>query len=255
MPAVTSYGSDVARKYHHMRTVDGGIKAPYNTFIDMPGLESVLRPIARGKHVLDAGCGTGIFTARLVQMGALVSAIDISPEMIDIARTEYPGIGFDVMDAADMAFPDRGFDIISSGLMVHYKPDLNPLFAEMNRVLKIGGRLVYTTGHPTFEMLIADLGSMEKGERYIHVQPYFRPDRRFTWTMPGEDGEPLFEMVSYRYNIQDHTRGLYANGFLIAGISELRPVQALEAIDQELYRFTTEFPSFILYEAMKIRDN
>ena len=59
--------------------------APYNAYIERPAMLSLL-PDVKGKHVLDAGCGSGFYSEILLNRGAIVTAIDVSPKMIQHAQ-------------------------------------------------------------------------------------------------------------------------------------------------------------------------
>ena len=59
--------------------------APYNAYLERPAILSLL-PDVKGKHILDAGCGPGLYAEILLNRGATVTAIDISPKMIQFAK-------------------------------------------------------------------------------------------------------------------------------------------------------------------------
>ena len=96
-----------------------------------------------GKIVLDYGCGTGGFSFKLVQMGAIVYGIDISKEMILLAKKHIcQGIRppeFLICDAHRTSFPDAFFDVIFGNGILHHL-DLEIAFREIARILKPGGR-------------------------------------------------------------------------------------------------------------------
>jgi ubiquinone/menaquinone biosynthesis C-methylase UbiE len=116
-----------------------------------------------GERVLDVACGTGV-VARLAaeQVGTTgsVTAADISPDMIDVARTvpspAGPPIEWHVGDAASLAFPDGAFDVVLCQMGLMFMPDRPAVLAELRRVLAPGGRLAVNTPgriHPTFEVM------------------------------------------------------------------------------------------------------
>ncbi|HET9772489.1 MAG TPA: methyltransferase domain-containing protein [Acidimicrobiia bacterium] len=116
-----------------------------------------------GERVLDVACGTGV-TARLAaeQVGATgsVTAIDIAPDMIDVARTVPapvgPPIGWHVGDATSLPFPDEAYDVVLCQMGLMFMPDRPAVLAELRRVLVPGGRLALNTPgriHPTFEAM------------------------------------------------------------------------------------------------------
>ncbi|MEZ0373685.1 MAG: class I SAM-dependent methyltransferase [Candidatus Sericytochromatia bacterium] len=107
-----------------------------------------------GQAVLDAGCGTGYLSRQLAARGAIVTGIDISPEMIAIARAKGPeSIGYAVDDLTSLeTLPDQSFDAIVSNYVLMDLPDLDGAAAALQRVLRPGGRVVLVINHPCFPL-------------------------------------------------------------------------------------------------------
>lgn len=104
-------------------------------FIRMSGLP-------RGARVADIGCGSGTFTELLRQSGFSSIGLDISPKLVALGRTKFPGLEFIEGDAERLPFETESLDgVLLSGL-VHHFPDPRRLAAEACRVLKPGGRFV-----------------------------------------------------------------------------------------------------------------
>ncbi len=93
-------------------------------------------------NVLDVACGTGDMAVSLVERGCTVTGIDLSEEMLSIARQKAPMVTFMIADAEHLPFPDASFDAVTCAFgvrnFVHLEQGLN----EMLRVLKPGGQLV-----------------------------------------------------------------------------------------------------------------
>lgn len=93
-------------------------------------------------NVLDVACGTGDMAVSLVERGCTVTGIDLSEEMLAIARQKAPIVTFMIADAEHLPFPDASFDAVTCAFgvrnFVHLEQGLN----EMLRVLKPGGQLV-----------------------------------------------------------------------------------------------------------------
>ncbi|MXN63911.1 methyltransferase domain-containing protein [Stappia sp. GBMRC 2046] len=98
-----------------------------------------------GEAVLDVATGTGWSARNAALFGAKVSAVDISPTLIDAARTLSravdPPIDFKVGEAENLPFPDRRFDKVISTFGVMFAADHEAAARELARVTRPGGRL------------------------------------------------------------------------------------------------------------------
>jgi len=101
--------------------------------------------------VLDVGCGTGtlaVAAALKVRPDGEVQGIDASPEMVELARRKAVRksveASFQVAPIEGLPFPDDHFDLVLSTFMLHHLPDEVKAqgFAEIRRVLTLGGRFV-----------------------------------------------------------------------------------------------------------------
>jgi SAM-dependent methyltransferase len=93
---------------------------------------------------LDIGCGTGEFSRLLAQRVKRVVAIDLSPNMIEVAKqrsSEFPTIDFQVADVMEWELPAEQFDVIVSIATLHHLP-VERLLPKLKAALKPGGRLV-----------------------------------------------------------------------------------------------------------------
>ncbi|MFZ4707718.1 MAG: class I SAM-dependent methyltransferase [Bacteroidales bacterium] len=105
-------------------------------------LTSHLKPTDK---VLEIGCGTGYFTKEIVKTGASVTAIDISPELINIAKQEIKetNASFMLDNAYELSFDDCSFDSVVGSSVLHHL-DIDKAIREMYRVLKPGGYIFFT---------------------------------------------------------------------------------------------------------------
>ena len=115
---------------------------------------SILRDLdLNDKQALIPGCGFGDDVARLVKFGAKVSAFDISPEVIQVAKARAATFGYEadfaVMPAEALVYPDSSFDLILCRNILHHV-EIPEALREFKRVLKPGGYLIgqemYTYG-------------------------------------------------------------------------------------------------------------
>jgi ubiquinone/menaquinone biosynthesis C-methylase UbiE len=105
--------------------------------------------LARGTDVLDLGCGTGGLAHRLAARGHRVTGVDLSPEMLDMARLKAPpGSTLNWVQAGAVelvdCFPPASFDTIASVLMFS---ELSPAeraetLRQCHRLLRAGGQLL-----------------------------------------------------------------------------------------------------------------
>ena len=101
-----------------------------------------LSGLPRGARVADLGCGSGVFTELLRREDYASVGLDISPKLIALGRSRYPGLELLEGDAENLPFESASLDgALLSGL-VHHFPDPQQLAAEVRRVLKPGGRFV-----------------------------------------------------------------------------------------------------------------
>ena len=99
---------------------------------------------ARSGVVVDVGCGTGRVTGYLADRGLEATGIDLSPEMIAVARQAHPKLRFHVGALEDLPIQDGAASgVLAWYSMIHTRPDRLPSIAEeFERVLKPGGWLL-----------------------------------------------------------------------------------------------------------------
>ena len=116
---------------------------PGNQLVELE--QPIVREIIDGLPAgvaLDAGCGTGRHSAYLASRGHAVIGVDSSPEMLERARRKVPGGEFHVADLHDLPLPDDHVDLVVCALALMHVPNLEPVLAELVRVLRPGGNLV-----------------------------------------------------------------------------------------------------------------
>ncbi|WP_081716563.1 class I SAM-dependent DNA methyltransferase [Asticcacaulis sp. AC460] len=102
------------------------------------------------RNVLEIGCGTGRHTVRLAAQGNRVTALDLSPGMLAIARTKLAN--FDtvrLLEADILQTGDLGrFDAVLTALVLEHISDLHLFFARVAHAVKPGGRFYMSEIHP-----------------------------------------------------------------------------------------------------------
>jgi SAM-dependent methyltransferase len=98
-----------------------------------------------GMKVLEVGCGTGYFTQELARSGADVIAIDVSPELLEIAKANCsaPNVRYEIQNAYTLSYPDAVFDSVVGSSVLHHL-EIEAALREIYRVLKLGGSVHFT---------------------------------------------------------------------------------------------------------------
>lgn len=125
---------------------------------------------AQGLRVLDLGCGTGRHTLSLARKGAIVTALDQSPEMMAIARQKAGNLPVTWIEHSlpdPLPLKTGSFERVVLGLVAEHVEDLSGLLSEVSRVLTPGGQCILSAFHPdrTAEGQRARFIDPESGER------------------------------------------------------------------------------------------
>jgi ubiquinone/menaquinone biosynthesis C-methylase UbiE len=114
-----------------------------------PDLEALVQAAApnRGMSVLDLGCGAGHTALALASASASVTAVDVTPEMLEVAKAlaherGATNVAFREADATALPFDNLSFDLVTSRYSAHHYSDPAQALLEVSRVLKPGGRFL-----------------------------------------------------------------------------------------------------------------
>lgn len=161
------------------RTLYNKISARYHTnrpqavsdYTELPTVISLAGDV-RGRRVLDVGCGPGRHSKTLLAKGARVTGIDISDEMVNIAREYCAGRGhFFQADFERVEFDSSSFDLIIASMTLMYAKDVHPVIEKFGGWLKRNGRLIFSLYHPVrFFHKIADFDFSKSRKVWIHLE-------------------------------------------------------------------------------------
>jgi ubiquinone/menaquinone biosynthesis C-methylase UbiE len=136
---------------------------------------------ARCGRALDVGCGTGSFSRLLAARCDEVLGIDLSPNMIRVARERskgLPNLTYRVEDVRTWQFPDSGFDCVSSIATLHHLP-VEESLVRMARAVRPGGVL-----------LVLDLFQLVGALGFVHNAVAFAASRPLRWVRSGRGRVP-----------------------------------------------------------------
>lgn len=123
-------------------------------------------------QVLEVGCGPGYFTKMLAQTRARITAIDISPDLLEFARKTVTAenVVFRAENAYQLSYPDNAFDTIIGSSILHHL-DIDQALKEFRRVLRPGGWMFFTEPNMLNPQVF-----LERHVRFIGKMFYTSPD-------------------------------------------------------------------------------
>ena len=236
-----------------------GAGTPHHRKILNPCVERLLGEV-KGKKLLDAGCGEGYLARYYAKKGADVTAIDLSQRLIETSEqlTDSEGVTIDyrVDNVCYIeSVPNVEFDVILSNLVLLNVPSLDDAIKEFQRVLKIGGILVFSIVHPAFNFY--GPGSWEMGEKDADTKRraglYFKVDRYFEeeeyeryWKT--QEGDTFPEPISFFHRtLSTYLNSLSRAGFRLLEFAEPQPVDDEQFFDRE-----RRIPFFAVFKAMRV---
>ena len=127
--------------------------APYEAHTTPCAARLVKRAGVRGgQRVLDVACGTGVVSVTAARLGARVTSLDLTPELLERARENARIAGVDISfhegDVEKLPFDDATFDVVVSQFGHIFAPRPEVAIGEMLRVLKVGGTIAFSTWPP-----------------------------------------------------------------------------------------------------------
>ena len=211
---------------------------PHNAYYERPAMLSLLPDVA-GLHVLDAGCGPGVYAQWLAERGAQVVAVDCSARMLEHARARAgTNVEYHLADLeAGLGFLDgRHFDIVLAALVMDSLADWRALFRRWHALLQPGGLLVFSAGHPSFD------AAYFKTSRYADTEQV-----SCTWRGFGIE----VEVPSYRRSLSEVINPVIECGFELLQILEPQPTEDFRQADPVKYEQLLRQPGFICVKARK----
>jgi SAM-dependent methyltransferase len=199
-----------------------------------------LLPDVNSLHVLDAGCGPGVYAEWLAEHGARVVALDANRKMVRLARKRL--VDKAQVLQAELGKPldfaaDNSFDLIVAPLVMDYVEDWLVVFKEFHRILKPGGMLLFSMEHPF-------------GKFYDHqaTSNYFDTDLvHYTWRGFG----PQVDVPSYRRPLNAVLNPLIQAGLCLDYLLEPVPTEQFRATEPVDYEKLVHSPGFMCIRAVK----
>ncbi len=226
----------------------------YQKEVILPDVMSLL-VIKKGEKILDLACGQGFFARTYKSAGADVVGVDISRELIDIAKNYKDGIEYFVSPAHKLDFlKNASVDKITIVLALQNITNVPEVLSECSRVLKKGGSLIVVLNHPAFRVPKESSWGFDdvRGIQYRRVDRYMSELRVGIKMHPGDSNSTL--TPSFHRPLQYYFNSFKAAGFVVRTMHELisnkesQPGKRAQA--ENIAR--KEIPLFMSIEVVKI---
>ena len=219
-------------------------------YIVAPAILEMMGPV-NGREILDLYCGAGYFSRRLASLGAKVTAVDSSDRLIGIAREinsrEHFHIEYAIAEPTDLSvIEDSMYDDVVCNMGIMSTRDLAGTVAELARLVKLGGRFIFSIVHPCFGMPSSCwIRDPEGKPLYESVDNYFTEG---WWS--SDLANPVRERGKIKHRtLSTYVNALSARGFNIRRISEPRPSQDVMTLKPHLEIFN-RVPAVMVVEAI-----
>lgn len=250
------YNKNAANYAKHVRTHKDSV---YHAYYEKPAIRSEL-PDLKNKSVISLGCGSGEDTHYLKMNGAIRAVgIDISINLIKIAKRDYPECDFFVMDMQKLDFPNKSFDLVYSSLAMHYLigGHLKTL-QEAFRILKPGGMLLFSDGHPIGSAMECVEDNANINDLRIQIRKNIQSD---TEEIKGNYLDSRINMagndwlVEYWHQpIGKTINQIIEAGFVLDRVNEFKPAKKMKIMNPRVYSRLTKIPEMIIYKAHKPKE-
>ncbi len=245
-----------------------GDEDTYQKEVILPNLLRLMTPKA-GMHILDLACGQGFFSRALAATGARVTGVDISPELIEIARAKSPvsksGVpSFAVSPADHLPRIDGAtFDAVLISLAIQNIENLQGTFGECARVLKPEGKLFVVMNHPAFRVPKRSGWGWDDATKsqYRRVDAYLSESKEEIVMNPGKEAaakavgakEASAKTVSFHRPLQLYFKKLQKAGFAVSRLEEWNSHKESQPglRGAEENRIRKEIPMFLCLEGVR----
>jgi SAM-dependent methyltransferase len=162
--------------------------------LEETALLPLLESLAPGR-ALDAACGTGRVSGYLADAGHEVLGVDVTPEMLELARAKVPQARFVVGRLEALPVDEASFDLVVCCLALDHCTDVGPPIAELARAARPGGRVILTDIHPCMIHLGGQAAYVDEAGSWAFVRghPHLHGDYLRAFAASGLEVDELLE--------------------------------------------------------------
>lgn len=229
----------------------------YQNKVILPNILRLL-DIKNNETILDLACGSGFFSNEFQKNGAKTIGVDISEELINIAKKNYKGIKFFVSESNNLSFlDDNSIDKITIILALQNIENIKDTINECNRILKKNGRLFIVLNHPAFRIpkktswVFDDQGN----NIYRRIDEYMSESKEKIEMNPGLKNNKF--TISFHRPLQTYFKILDNAGFYTKRIEEWNSHKISQNGPKKYLedKARKEFPMFMMIEGIKINNS
>ena len=227
-----------AGKYFSSRVIEKGKSGIYNREIEIPIMFKLVPKNLKNKKLLDIGCGPGMHLKEYIKRGAEAYGIDISKEMLNLAKREAQKAKLKLADSYKTKFKENYFDIVTSSFLYDHVKDIGKAFQEVKRILKPGGLFIFSAPHPIRDMF-------RKKHKYDFTPTHRYFDKRKYYRNIAKTGKifPVFPRP-----MQDYIQGLIKQKFIIKAFLEKGFDRKLKKKYPTLAEFYFRVPAVVFFK-------
>lgn len=223
----TKYGSMTFPKY---------LQSPYIFY------EKVLAEMIKPEmDVLDLCCGDGIHTFPMAKYSATITAVDISPNSIELCKKRASvmnlhNVSFQLQDIEKLDYPENSFDIVTMVGSLSYT-DLQVFFETLKRIIKPDGHFICVDS--------LNENPFYRFNRYLH---YLKGHRSASTLkrMPDMKTVNFFRSNFNSVDVQYFGIFMFLAKFLTFALGESRSASVIEFLDRKMYIFKRYAFKFVL---------
>lgn len=237
-------------------------KGTYQRELILPNVTSRMN-IQKGETILDLACGEGFFSREFYKRGANIIGVDISKELIDIAKKKILGmnlspkrkIEFFASPASRLNFiKNFTVDTITIILALQNIENIKEVLRECFRVLKERGSIFIVMTHPAFRVPKSSSWGWDNGKKiqYRRTDAYMTEQKIPIEMAPGKQSS--LNTLTFHRPLQYYFKALKKNNFCVADLEEWTSnkisVHGTRAGAENIAR--KEIPLFLFMEARKL---
>jgi len=203
----------------------------------------------KGLKILELGAGACNVGIALAKQGADVTCLDGSNEQLEFGKknAEQHGVKIETVhaDFHDLdQFDSDAYDLVISICALQYAEDIELIFSEVHRMLKSGGKFVFSTDHPIMKAIEANF--LYPNESNLRKEYHYKGAEEWKW-----EDEDDYTFTTYRRPVYDFLNTLVGAELQIKKVIDLYPIKELVDCDEKEKEIHKNFPTILVVSSEK----